>query len=488
MWYTKKPLSRYQGWFLLFKGRMMKVIDSLEGNIKNVMFPRFSNVLCIESEKEKKITINFDIRESYVYPKGDRIYSVEAKEGIWWMRYNQENIVIGIKASGESKPVEKWREQAYPFDEKRNSPPFSLWIYQGLEIHAKKIIIAAGENENEVLRQINIPNYRLPITSYSKNAYELAKQSLFSLRVYNEKRELMGLYAGLPWFFQFWTRDTAISLKAPGFFKRWEMKHFLSNYPVFSDAYRNIAGHTGGLRSVDAPLWMAFRKKEWGMPFNIKEYENTEFILNEAKETWMDTISREGARIENQALKAAVLKGTTREKMFKEAIRSSFLQNNILVDGREKDGSIDWTKRPNIFLVAYVYQGLLSQKEWEYTIDAHIAALWLSWGGFATLDKRHPDFYSIHTGEDPKSYHQGDSWFWINNIAAIVMNRVNKKKYQKYVKKIFKASAEDICKKGIPGHASELSSASVFEPAGVPSQLWSAATFIELHRELNKTS
>lgn len=477
---------------------MMKIIDFIEGNIDALSFPQFSHTIVVEGKKEGKVTINFDIRESYAMPQGERIYSIEEKGGAWWVKYNKENIVIGIKAMGECTPVKKWREQKYPFDKKRNSPPFSMWTYQVVEVRAKKIIIAAGESEEEVLNelkkfQVSRAFHHSPSANdkfqEEKDAYLLAKESLLSLRVYNKERELLGLYAGLPWFFQFWVRDTAVAVKALGMANRWEAKAFLSENSFSSlqnASYKDLAGHNKGLKSPDGQLWFLLRSKESRIANQDSFYCNTDFITNGPKETWMDTIPREGARIELQALKLALLKGTLPEKEFREKVRSAFLQNGVLVDGIEKDGTIDWAKRPNVFLAAYIYPSFLSQKEWEKVFDVHLRSLWLLWGGLATFDTKHPDFCALHTGEDSQSYHKGDSWFWINNLAAIGMQRVNPKKYARYVKKIFEASSRDILKGQIPGHASELSSASRFESAGSPAQLWSAATFIELYKELHK--
>ncbi|MBI3335649.1 MAG: hypothetical protein HY001_04080 [Candidatus Portnoybacteria bacterium] len=497
-WYNKKSYSRYQGWFLVFQGRMIKIIDSFEGRAEAIHFPRFSDTLIIENNYYARTIINFDIRESYQTPQWNRIYTISKKDGIWWVRCDLEPIVVGIKVQGSAQVIGRWAEKNYSFDKERSSPPFSLWVYQGIEIKAKRIIIAAGKNEDEVLEELKrIKDLRFKIEDLRLSAYELARESLLSLRVYNKEQKLLGLFAGLPWFFQFWLRDMAVSAKALGFFEPEEAKTLLEKHIHLlgtpCPAYCDLQQKEAHLRSIDGPLWVAFRLKELERYSIFQSYENLEFITNNAKETWMDTIPREGARIEHQALKLAILKGNPLEKPFWEKVKTRFFHTGMLVDGIEVDGRVDWTKRPNVFLAAYVYPDLLSKKDWEAVFDAHLQALWLSWGGLSTIDQKHPDFHPLHTGEahfrgeenTPASYHQGDSWFWINNIAAITMHRINAKKYAKYIKKIFDASSNDILKKGIPGHASEVSSAGKFEPDGSLSQAWSAATFIELWQELD---
>jgi len=89
-------------------------------------------------------------------------------------------------------------------------------------------------------------------------------------------------------------------------------------------------------------------------------------------------------------------------------------------------------------------------------------------------------FTNESTGENIKSYHRGDSWFWINNLAALVLNRINKNKFQKYIKKIIEASTEDILWKGCIGCHAELSDAKELTSKGCFNQAWSNAMFIEM--------
>ena len=321
LWYYKKPFSRYQGWFLVFKGRMMKLIDSIEGGFESITFPRFSNTLIIENRQDTRTIINFDIRESYQTPQWNRIYAISKKDGIWWIHYNIEPIVVGIKVQGIAKTIGEWIEKRYSFDKERNSPPFLLWVYQGIEIKAKRIIIAAGESEQEVLDQLKkVTSYKLPAcaealagrqATSSKNAYELARESLLSLRVYDNKRNILGVYAGLPWFFQFWLRDSAVSYRALSFFEPQEARFLLSQRMHLlhksHPAYVDLQGKPFGLGSIDGPLWIQFRAKEFGIHDFLEEHQNIDFITNNKKETWMDTIPREGTRIEVQVLKLSLI-------------------------------------------------------------------------------------------------------------------------------------------------------------------------------------
>ncbi|MEM4772848.1 MAG: hypothetical protein QW648_02465, partial [Nanoarchaeales archaeon] len=80
-----------------------------------------------------------------------------------------------------------------------------------------------------------------------------------------------------------------------------------------------------------------------------------------------------------------------------------------------------------------------------------------------------------------KSMHRGDSWIYLNHIAAICMYNLNKEKYAHYINKILFSSIEYL--KDI-GTLPELSSAKERDVSGAISQLWSLSTFVELLKEL----
>jgi glycogen debranching enzyme len=169
------------------------------------------------------------------------------------------------------------------------------------------------------------------------------------------------------------------------------------------------------------------------------------------------------------------------ENILKNKVRERFWNGKNLADGLS-----DWTIRPNIFIAAYVYPELLSNKEWEICLENSLKNLWLDWGGLSTIDKNNRLFTEIDTGEDIKSYHRGDSWFWLNNLAAIQLNKINNKKFQRYIQKIISASTEDILWKGCIGCASELSSAKELSSRGCFNQAWSNAIYLELIDEIFK--
>ena len=210
--------------------------------------------------------------------------------------------------------------------------------------------------------------------------------------------------------------------------------------------------------------------------------------MNDAKETWMDSISREGACIEIQALTLAACKLARKlkkplkiEKELKKKVIEEFWNRIYL-----KDRANDETIRPNLFIAAYAYPELLSKKQWIKCFDYVLPKLWLDWGGLSTINKFDSRFCKEHTGEDSKSYHNGDSWFWINNLAALVLYRTDKNRYKNYIKHILKASTKEILKIGAIGNHCELSSAKALKSEGCLVQAWSAAMYIELVNAVKK--
>ncbi len=104
--------------------------------------------------------------------------------------------------------------------------------------------------------------------------------------------------------------------------------------------------------------------------------------------------------------------------------------------------------------------------------------LWLHWGRLATVSRKSQLFRGIDDGEASNAYHNGDSWYYINNIAAVCMSDFPELK--DYVFKIKQASMNDLLYQGSIGDCSEISDASTQVSRGAWAQAWSAATLIEL--------
>ncbi len=525
LWLADKPASRYQGWFIASKGEdknEFKIIEDIRpvnrGGV-SVLENHFSKIkrtgsdfeemfsVCLDSHKliynlneEKEIELVLDMRDSYSDDYPD--YEINYLDDILLIEAKEAGLFLAIKGFNSFSLIEERFVRRYEEDEKRNSPPFEKAVFKALNMTGKKFVFSAGESKKDALDTLNkavsfknLTNRREPVD------FVAAETGLDNLLV-----DGGNIYAGFPWFFQFWQRDEAISLRGLNLINPEKSKN------VFWSLINRDAKGPRGNKIADGVGWTFKRAFLFLNELNKEEREllvkrlrkevdlsQEGLIVTDYKETWMDSISRKGARIELQALQLAMYKlgklidnknsklFERREKNLRRLVRENFWDGSILADGH--DPETDWTDktiRPNIFLAYYIYPDLLSDSEWETCFRRSLYDLWLDWGGLATISKENPAFQSEHTGENPQSYHQGDSWFFVNNLAAIAMNRLNSGKFSYEINKILEASREDLLWNGAIGHHSEVSSASSLRAQGAISQAWSFATYLEAMHEVFK--
>jgi glycogen debranching enzyme len=333
------------------------------------------------------------------------------------------------------------------------------------------------KQSNAILHKKNIKNKNIRI------AYNAALNSLNMLLCEIDNK--LGIVSGFPKNYQFWTRDELIALKAFG--KRKEVGEIYERilWNIQNDGW--LPSRIPAIKHKCADGVGLFYKR-YGKRTKAEEVINAVlenhtkdgFAVADDKETWMDTIVRKGVRIELQALRLNLYKLAGKKDLeheLKSKTIGSFWNKKYLHDGLD-----DPTIRPNIFLAHYYYPELLDKKDWLACIKTILPKLWCPWGGIATLDKRSTLFESKDKGE--RSYHNGNSWFYLNNIAAISMLAISKKEFKDKVKQIVNSSTEDILWHGLLGHCSEQSSFKKLESKSGLCQAWSAATFIELVNSL----
>ncbi|MEM3154524.1 MAG: amylo-alpha-1,6-glucosidase [Candidatus Woesearchaeota archaeon] len=534
--------SRYQGVFFKQQNDVYKTIAHIDvkgapGSILNEFwkvtrdrdgaqesFWFAKNLPVFFYELPSKAEILFDCKRNFDNRQWGRNYEFFSEDKALLVHFQKKND-LREPAEGEYsfwlalygcefEKLQQWEEHFYEYDELRNSPPFSRWVLRGCRTHGS-FTMAFSPSKSEALKlaksswakrkqlAAEAEKYALDciVGGDIKNgemraAAECARYSLACLR------ENHGLYAGIPWFHQRWARDELISVKA----LLHSHQHTLAKVILFSWLEKLLPGGKlpGTLTSTIADTgWLFLRfenylcelkkkEKEWllgKLEAYLSEVEKNlknGLVVNGARETWMDSIDRSNARIEIQALTLAACRLYRHlksehplEHKLKSRVKELFWKSGHLSDGVDDD-----TVRPNVFIAAYAYPELLSKREWLHCFDYVLPKLWCDWGGLATLDKSHPSFVAEHTGENPKSYHSGDSWYWINNLAALVLFAFDKKKYRPYIQHILKASTKEILYEGVCGHHAELSSAAAFKSQGCLAQAWSAAMYIELVEEL----
>ena len=445
--------------------------------------------------------------------------------------YELSLAVQGV-AHGAFRFIQEWQEGRYQYDARRGDSS-KLWLFRCGAIRVDgslSLSFAAGANAVEA--SVKTTAGERQAVTHPKDEPLPALVSLASLDSLTLARTGW-IYAGLPWFSQPWSRDELISLGALIRAGRYALaKETVLRYAALLSQRNGLDAlyPRGGLPAADALGWLAKRTHDLLLAlerrgllrqhFSRRELRSLRdaiggalatvaaersgdgLIVNSVGETWMDASyggdTRQGARIEIQALqlagyrlcrllerKTSLLSGNEwrrREEGLSRRVRAAFFSDGRLADG-VVDGQQDWTQRPNIFLAYYLYPELLPAEEWKAAFDHALSRLWLPWGGLATIEKEHPLFTPRYTGMSNQSYHRGDSWYWVNGLAALCLRRLDSAKYREHIEKLRCACVDDLLFQGAIGHCSELSSAAEQEWGGCFSQAWSAAMLYELLTE-----
>ena len=458
---------------------------------------------------------------------------------------NEKSYLV-VKGSFEIEDKDEWIERNYFYDKERESKgTFHVYSPVKIKINSKNseslVVFTFDYDKDTAITECMRYFYDGVESEKIKESEEENIEKGISLLAFNnlitrfEEQNTYGVFAGLPWFFQVWARDEPIS--CAGFLAQkhfWIMKEIIINYwDNFLEngliANRRPSSHLG---SADGVGWLFKRTHDLLLVLEDKHYFDEYFdeeelvfiyvkllsslekifdkrnindlIYNDALETWMDTNggfddNRAGFRIEIQLL---ILKGlelsvylskklgvdySEHEKKFlnfRNIIEKRFVHDGILRDGIEFDESIDFKTRPNVFLAYYIYPEIVSAEVWKKTFDLVLQECWLDWGGLSSISKNDPMFQPRHTGMNNRSYHRGDSWFFVNNIAAICLldldKKIGKKIYAQFAEKIRKASLKETMYSGYIGQCAEISDAENMTSKGCLAQAWSAATLVEL--------
>lgn len=574
--------SRYQGAFFCDNFEMFKVIENIlplnsgnvvkvtnkfyciererESGLKETLFmPLFHNSIGCQLSAEREIQIDLDVRNAYDMREFGRYYRIYNERNKIIIEFTKKTDSKEDKTNGkkeftlytvidngkEFRKMDEFYPVAYSLDRERNSWPWERYAYKSIIMKADKFVISFSKNKGKAIQEndkliINLQNMKEKQQLYATHskrfsdekitmAYRAACSSVDHLvtNIGNKK----GIYAGLWWFFQYWTRDEAVAMKSLMIQGKYGLVKdilFRQLKDIREDGQIPNRSPPSELESADAIGWVMKRcydlfeelykknliteylSKE-DLKFMKKKVEDSvssllkgrtmhDFAVNGRLETWMDTEyngdTREGIRIEIQALRLCTYKlmkllcQTLKDDIgYKMAVH---LENDLVKKVREKfwngrylrDGVNDDTIRPNVFIAYYVYPELLTSSQWEKCFKTIMPRLWNTWGGISTIDKENPLFCSHYTGENNQSYHRGDSWYWINNMAALCMHKVNRRKFKEYINKIAEASTYEILFSGAIGHHAELSSSANRESRGCLMQAWSAAMYIEMVEEV----
>jgi hypothetical protein len=554
------PESRYGGFFHKTKNTLFKSLESIdlkekseikkiqnnfwnfeierENGVKESFFTPYGfDALLYETNRDVTVELILDAKAMFDNDEWGRNYEIsemggkiiieyyKIKDGI--KKYNFFMVITGNNLKYKIK--KDWKLRDYKYDLMRKDPPFGRYVFYALEIYGSGFIFTVSQKKEAALKESerlvnsideikdhhkkNIDyfysNYNVGISDPEIDiAYIASKFALSNMLVYDKEGKLEGMYAGLPWFSQFWARDALISLTSlPKKLKRELFLLYLNEFNKNND----ISPCNVGCIESSGSHGLFFKRAEDLISENLlsqeeifsvkeilvrdiekllKEKTKDGFAVNGPKETWMDTDyasdARGGIRIEIQALRlrmynlAAKLTGERKyfelEHELSKKVREYFWNEETL-----KDGIDDKEIRPNIFLAFYVYPELLFKHEWSKAFSSVLEDLFLNWGGLSSISKNSPLFCGKYRGclDVDQSYHHGDSWYFLNNISTVALRKVDRRKFEKNVDAILHASTYDILWQGILGQHAELSSAEQFSSLGCRAQSWSSAMYVE---------
>ncbi len=510
----------------------------------------------ILSELEGNFVVSLDCKKLYDESDQGRMYSIERMNlngmsviTVTYTKYTDSSLsnqqyrtYLAIATDMDFVQKELWKEANYSYDVRRGTHTIP-WVYDVGVLSGKgHVTISTAQSPEDARRSALeifarkdslVNEYR---SSYQKGLPTLPPRELLTWRALESLHTRTGIMAGLPWFFQEWSRDELISVGGLLAAKRYtEVISILDKWfsAVRKDGTLPAIYPDKGLPSADASGWLGKRTRDLIIKLsddnlvhllprdalnhwrdstgriidNCMSRLRDGLIWNEYNTTWMDTSyaddGRTGARVEIQALflalfdahvhlctmtKTVVDKNKSRvAKEVLDAVHAKLFVSGMLMDGLHADGSLDTVVRPNMFIAWYVAPKLFSQSEWKIIFDCALAELWLSWGGLSSISVHDSNFHDIYTGENVASYHRGDSWYFVNNMAAQAMFAVDPDAYKECISRICAASMDDLLTQGFAGHSSELSSARSQEAAGCYAQAWSASTLLELQIKLRST-
>lgn len=375
---------------------------------------------------------------------------------------NDYGIDFNIFYEGELRFVNRKINVYYDYDHQRKSTFYQNEINQAFEGYVNYLKIFSTHKK---------PDFSFDFTNKNKFAYFVLRRilSLYSIDY--------GFKAGLPWFPQRWFRDELISLLFLNFdFVKekifdYYLTHLESIWQFNKEENTILSADTLPLLIVNLNKEKIKKEKNKLLEFLDKWVKLFKIYENDLppKSTWMDTLEKKRA-LEIDFLYYLSL---IRLDLLNEAKKFKiYIKNKIYSKKYPEEEFLT----PNLFFCYFLDKNFFEQEEWETIFDNLIKNNYLDWGGFSSLSITHPNFQKNYTGEDPTSYHQGDSWFWLNNLAYYVLKDLNKVKYKFYIKKLKNAAIKNLLKMGAPGYMSELSSAEKLTYEGSPIQLWSLSS------------
>lgn len=437
----------------------------------------------IEGKIFMEVGVNIREREENWH---ERKYEVEKKENIFLISSEKGCLAIGFYPVFSLSGEKRYKDH-FPGELQRCFIP-GLFVKEfelsPREKEVEKIIFACGRNEAEAVANLvatkNLLDekikveVKIPVASEIESNFpeinEIFRKSVLGLeKLKVEAKAGFGYVAGYPWFTQFWGRDLGWMIPAIIDYGNFEdarrcletlMKFQSEEGEIPNFIYLNGKASFG---SIDAtPLWILsfyhYIRNSGDLEF-LKACKNNlikafgwcmsrsdgKFLEARERETWMDSLNREGKPVEVQAIWYASLQAI--KKLF-EILNENLIEEKEIEDlGRKieeefwnhKEGfyfdRIKWKlkderKTANAIFPLY----FRISKNPEIVLERLESEEFTSPFGVRTLSKYDSSF-------NPIGYHNGSVWSWITALLACVefdYGRVEKGlNYLKILKNMF---------------------------------------------------
>jgi hypothetical protein len=516
LWFflSQKNKSKYFGGFIFIENKVFKFLDDINFNAEIqeihilspyeviLYFPNNQAYLNLTNDSleitfasYQEINITFDIKPIFNNDAFKRKINIQKISSISFLIeeiFDEKEIIkLLIQADAPLNFENNWKEKFFNLDFKRNSLPYNWWIFDGIygKVRELKIkFVFPHINEKHLWHNLEIET----LENNNKNQF-LQKSSLnknqliinFLLSRLNSLILDYYLPAGFSWFYENWHRDELLSIylinkiKKDNFniyFLDERIKYYLYNLENIWDKNKYLAT----LPAADTLLLFIsnlprdtflvhfhFLEKylaKWQEKFNLDNLPSYS--------TWMDTLERKNA-LEINSLYLNVLRKFGQENKNYADLANNFKKTLVKTI---KEGYIDI----NLVFTFLFLEDLFSVKEWEKLFEKLTKEYYLKWGGVSSLSIQNPQFLDEDDGEKVQAYHKGDSWYFINNLFAYSLSKINFKKFQKNIEAIIQSSLEDLFFDGALGWSSEISSAKEKKSEGSLVQTWSMASLIFL--------
>lgn len=498
--FSQTHKSRYFGGYLYFQNKALKFLDDLEFNEKiqevDFLSPHEvildfetyqsylnldKNFMEIKFSSTQEFKIYFDIKDIFRNEPFERSIEIErlSSNCLILNEFLKDDgfIKILLESDGVLNFNNNWVRKFNNFDQKRNSPPYEWYVFDGVYGKGKelKIKIIQPEISNSPKNVINLEKVNRLKENKSIVIFFLARINSLILDSY--------LPAGLPWFYENWFRDELLSLYFiknfidNNFFEQ-RIKFYLHQLEKVWD--KNKLSNNDSPATVDTfPLIVLSLPTDiflshFHLLENYLQLWQKNFDLDNLPpySTWMDTLSRKSA-LEIESFYLKVLRRFA--KFNKNYIPlANDLKRKIVKKIIQNPGDIN-------LVFAYLFlEDIFSIKEWCNIFENFLKETYLEWGGIASLPKNDPHFHLEDDGEISSAYHRGNAWYYLNNLYAYALNKIDASHFKEIINKIIMSSLTDTFLDGALGWSSEISSAKKRESNGCLIQLWSISSLLFL--------